>query len=82
MRADASIIARPLSQVLNLSLIQGTGQQGLYLFMKIDRTEVDNYRPVSNLTIISKIFERVKMIKFNHTLIKKTSLPISVRFQE
>ena len=30
-----------------------------YIFKKNDKTEVGNYRPVSILTIISKVFERV-----------------------
>ena len=65
VRDGASIIACPLSHVINLSLIQGTIPDDLKsarvvpLFKKNDRTEVGNYRPVSILTIISKIFERV-----------------------
>ena len=63
VRYGESIIACPLSQVINLSLIQGTIPDDLMssrakpLFKKKDRTEVGNYRPVSILTIISKIFE-------------------------
>ena len=54
-----------MSHVINLSLIQGTIPDDLKsarvvpLFKKNDRTEVGNYRPVSILTIIFKIFERV-----------------------
>lgn len=65
VRDGASIIACPLSHVINLSLIQGTVPDDLKsarvvpLFKKNDKTEVGNYRPVSILTIISKIFERV-----------------------
>jgi len=48
-----------------LSLIQGTVPDDLKaarvvpLFKKDDKTEVGNYRPVSILSIISKVFERV-----------------------
>ena len=65
VRDAASIIACPLSHVINLSLIQGTIPDDLKntmvvpLFKTNERTEVGNYRPVSILTIISKIFERV-----------------------
>ena len=65
VRDGASIIACPLSHVINLSLIQGTIPDDLKsarvvpLFKKNDRTEVGKYRPVSILAIISKIFERV-----------------------
>ena len=54
-----------MSHVINLSLIQGTIPDDLKsarvvpLFKKNDRTEVGNYRPVSILSITSKIFERV-----------------------
>ena len=65
------------SHVINLSLIQGTIPDDLKsarvvpLFKKNYRTEVCNFRPVSILTIISKIFRVLFMIKLNHTLIKK-----------
>ena len=65
MRDVASIIACPLSRVINLSLIQGKIPNDLKsarvvpLLKKNDRTEVDNYCPVSISIIISKIFERV-----------------------
>ena len=60
----ASIIACPLTHVINLCLIQGVVPVALKsarvpLFRKNDKTEVGNYRPVSILTIISKVFERV-----------------------
>ena len=65
MRDGASIIACSLKHVINLSLIQGVVPDDLKsareepLFKKSDKTEVGNYRPVSILTIISKVFERV-----------------------
>ena len=65
VRDGASIIACPLTHVINLSLIQGVVPDDLKsarvvpLFKKNDKTEVGNYRPVSSLTIISKVFERV-----------------------
>ena len=65
VRDGALIIACPLTHVINLSLIQGVVPDDLKsarvvpLFKKNDKTEVGNYRPVSILTIISKVFERV-----------------------
>ena len=65
VRDSASIIVCPLSHVINLSLLQGIVPDGLKsarvvpLFKKNDKTEVGNYRPVSILSIISKVFERV-----------------------
>ena len=65
MRDSASIITCPLTHVINLSLIQGVVPDDLksarvvLLFKKKDKTEVGNYRPVSILSIISKVFVRV-----------------------
>ena len=65
VRDGASIIACPLTHVINLSLIQGVVPDALKfarvvpLFKKNDKTEVGNYRTVSILTITSKVFERV-----------------------
>ena len=59
------IRACSLTHVINLSLIQGVVPDDLKsarvvpLFKKSDKTEVGNYQPVSILTIISKVFERV-----------------------
>ena len=65
VRDGASIIASPLAHIVNLSLIQGSVPDDLKtarvvpLFKKNDKTDVGNYRPVSILSIISKIFEKV-----------------------
>ena len=65
VRDGASVIACPLTHVINLSLIQGVEPEDLKsarvvpLFKKNDKTEIGNYRPVSILTILSKVFERV-----------------------
>ena len=64
VRDGASIIACPLTHVINLSLIQGIVPEDLKsdrvvpLFKKNNKKEVGNYRPVSILTILSKVFER------------------------
>ena len=61
----ASLIACPLTHVINLSLLLGVVPDDLKsarvvpLYKKNDKTEVGNYRPVSVLSIISKIFERI-----------------------
>ena len=65
VRDSASIIVCQLSHIINLSLIQGIvpddlkSARAVPLFKKNDKTEVGNYRPVSILSIISKVFERV-----------------------
>ena len=65
IKDGASIIASPLTHVINLSIIQGSVPDDLKLarviplFKKNDKTEVSNYRPVSILCILSKVFEKV-----------------------
>ena len=65
VRDSASLIACSLTHIVNLSIIQGSVPVELKyarvipLYKKNDKTEVGNYRPVSILSIISKIFERV-----------------------
>ena len=62
---SATVIACPLTHVINMSIIEGVVPDDLKsarvvpLFKKNDKTEVGNYRPVSILSIISKVFERV-----------------------
>ena len=64
MRDSASVIACPLTHVINLSITQGVVPDDLKsarvvpLFKKNDKTEVGNYRPfVSILSIISKVLK-------------------------
>ena len=67
VRDGASIIACPLTHVIYLSLIQCVVPDDLKsarvvhvpLSKKSDKTELGNNRPVSILTIISKVIERV-----------------------
>ena len=65
VRDSASIIVCPLTHIINLSIIQGVVTDDLKsarvvpLFKKNDKTEVGNYRPISILSIISKVVEKV-----------------------
>ena len=65
LRNSASVTVCPLTHIINLSITQGVIPDDLKsarvapLFKKNDKTEVGNYRPVSILSIISKVFERV-----------------------
>ena len=65
IKESSSIIAGPLCHIINLSIIQGVVPDDLKsarvvpLYKKNDKTEVSNYRPVSILSIVSKVLERV-----------------------
>ena len=65
VKDGSSIIAQPLAHIINLSLIQGVVPDDLKsarvvpIFKKNDKTSVGNYRPVSILSILSKIYEKV-----------------------
>ena len=59
------MITNTLSHIINLSIIQGIVPDELKLarviplFKKNIKTEVGNYRPLSTLSVISKVLERV-----------------------
>jgi hypothetical protein len=65
VRDGSPIIAGSITQIVNLSLIQGVVPDDLKtprvvpLFQKYDKLSVGNYRPVSILNVVSKILEKV-----------------------
>ena len=77
VRDSATVIACPFTHIINLSLIQGVVPDDLKsarvipLFKKNDKTEVSNFRPVSILCILSKVFERVVYDQVDSYLIDK-----------
>ena len=65
IRDGCSVIASPITRILNLSLSQSTVPKAFKearvvpLYKKGGRGEVGNYRPISILPVVSKIFERI-----------------------
>ena len=65
VKDGSHIIACPLAHIINLSLIQGVVPDDLKtasvlpLYKKGDKTDVGNYRPISILNTLSKVFERI-----------------------
>ena len=80
VKDSAPIIAEPLSHIINLSIIQGVVPDDLKtarvvpIYKKNDKTDVGNYRPVSILSIISKIMEKAIYDQLEQHLVKKQLL--------
>lgn len=72
----AHLIAKPLSFIINNSLLEGTFPSQLKrskvipIYKKGDKTEIENYRPVSVPSAFSKIFERIMYSRLLRFLIK------------
>ena len=65
MKDAAVVVVKPLTRILNESLSQGTvPSERKYaeittLYKKGMSTDMDNYRPISVLPVVSKVLERV-----------------------
>ena len=64
LKLSASVISQPLATILNLSIQNGTYPDALkkakvtLIFKKGERSDINNYRPISVLPVITGIFER------------------------
>ena len=65
LKSISNLVSFPLSEIINQSLINSNFPDSLKiaritpLFKEGDKTDVNNYRPISVLPIFSKIFEKV-----------------------
>jgi hypothetical protein len=72
VKACASLISQPLSHICNHSLYRGVFPYHLKisivkpLFKKGDKTSMTNYRPISLLTVFSKVPEKVMYNRLSH----------------
>jgi hypothetical protein len=74
LKDGASVLARPLAHLINLSISSGIVPNDLKsarvvpLHKKNSKTSVGNYRPVSILSVVSKVFEKVVYSQLNNYL--------------
>ena len=74
IKDGSSVIAKPLTHIVNLSITTGNIPDDLKaarvvpLYKKKGKTNVENYRPISVLSIISKVFEKVVFNQLNNFL--------------
>ena len=74
----ATAITKPLTAIINQSLLNGIFPDKLKLakvipiYKKVDVHDLNNYRPISLLRTLSKIFERVVHTQLFHYFTKKT----------
>ena len=67
LKDTATIITKPLAYIINLSLQSGSvplewkAAKVIPLFKGGSMVELDNYRPISILPVLSKILERIRL---------------------
>ena len=77
VKDGASVFRKPIGHIINLSIEKNVVPKGLKnawvvpLFKKKKRSEVGNYRPVSVLSVVSKILERAVYTQLEDYLVKK-----------
>ena len=80
LKIAAEIVSPSLTYIFNLSLETGIFPQDWKIakvspiFKKGDKTDIDNYRPISVISIIAKIFEKIIHNQFNNYLSKNKLL--------
>ena len=80
IKDGSSIIVKPLTHIVFLSITTGKVARVVPLYKKKSKTTVENYRPISVLSIISNVFERVMLWYTVDTLQEPVSWHVS--FQE
>jgi len=77
----ASVLASPLRDIINLSFEKGRFPSSwecakvTALFKRGDKTDKDNYRPISILPTVSKVMRELFILNFTVTLTPTICLP-------
>ena len=73
LKDGARILAKPISELCNLSMTLGSFPDACKiakvkpLFKKGSKTDPSNYRPISLLALLSKVFEKLLLIKLKNS---------------
>ena len=65
IRECADLICKPICEIFNQSIIQGVFPDDwkcarvIPLFKKGDRDDLNNYRPISVISVVAKVLERI-----------------------
>lgn len=76
IKSCASYISKPMTYIINLSFLEGSFPEKLKisvvkpLHKKGDKTDPNNYRPISILSVFSKVFEKAMLARLNNFLEK------------
>ena len=72
-------ITKPLTRLINLSLIQGTFPDSVKIAKVVQASDMlcTNYRPISALSELSKIFEKCVLINQCFTFLFMMFLPLT-----
>ena len=88
LKAIINFILEPLAYCVNLSLFYGIvpklakTARIIPIYKSGDKNDINNYRPISILPTLSKVFEKVVHKRLSGYLDKHNILPLSVRLQE
>lgn len=80
LKRCSKYISYPLAHIINLSLFQGVFPARLKfsivkpLYKKGDKNDMNNYRPITLIPVISKIFERIMYDKLHSFILKHSIL--------
>ncbi len=78
LKMTKEVFIEPLLIIINQTLSTGIFPEKLKVYQKDDQTQFTNYRPISLLPVISKIFERIIYNQVYNVFIKEKAFLMQV----